>query len=166
MSGHRELNEFEQRLIDNVEEHGCQVNLVFDDKGKKPDFAYSIGFAKTVGQPEVIIFGLNRKLMQSMINEVLRQCREEGLVLTEDLAISELIEGFDCIAKKVHPSQIEEGYFNSSMWYHVQEFGSELSEAYQIVWPGAQQGLYPWENDCAEDVIEAQPALYKPSFAA
>jgi hypothetical protein len=160
------LNEFEQQLLDNVEQHGCQVNWVFDDKGREPDFAYSVGFRKTVGQPEVIIFGLKRKLMLSMINETLRQCREDGLQLSEGAVIADLIEGFDCIARRVHPSQIDEGYFNSSMWFHEREFGSELSEAFQLVWPGAVHGLYPWDEDCSADVIEQQPALYEPKVAA
>lgn len=160
------LNEFEQKLLDNVEQHGCQVNWVFDDKGIEPDFAYSVGFRKTVDQPEVIIFGLKRELMLSMINETLRQCQEDGLGLSEGVAISDLIEGFDCIARRVHSSQIDDGYFNSSMWYHRREFGFELSEVFQLVWPGAIDGLYPWDEGCSEDVIEQQPALYEPKVAA
>ncbi|GAA0472611.1 hypothetical protein GCM10009096_12230 [Parasphingorhabdus litoris] len=161
MTGDHNLSEFEQKLLDNVDQHGCQVNFVFDAEGDDPDFAYSVGFRKTAKQPEVIVFGLERKLMLSMINETLRQCCEEGLCLAEGTEISDLVEGFDCVARRVHPSQIDEGYFNSSMWFHVREFGSELSEAYQLVWPGAVNGLYPWDIDCSEDIIEAQPPLYE-----
>tara|TARA_R110002033_G_scaffold64386_11_gene115361 strand:+ start:513 stop:1013 length:501 start_codon:yes stop_codon:yes gene_type:complete len=166
MTTDRALSESHQRLIDNVEQHGCQVNWVFDDKDIEPDFAYSVGFRKTVDQPEVIIFGLKRKLMLSMINETLRQCQEDALQLVEGAAIADLIEGFDCIARRVHPSQIDDGYFNSSMWFHEREFGSELSEAFQLVWPGAINGLYPWDEGCSEDVIAEQPALYEPKVAA
>ena len=165
MTEPRELNEFEQKLLNNVEQHGCQVNWVFDDKGEEPDFAYSVGFRKTADQPEVIVFGLKRELMLSMINETLRQCRGKGLQITEGAVISDLIEGYDCIARRVHPSQIDEGYFNSSMWFHVREFGTELTEAFQLVWPGAVQGLYPWDEDCSEETIEMQPALYEPKVA-
>ncbi|MEP2103471.1 MAG: DUF4262 domain-containing protein [Parasphingorhabdus sp.] len=166
MTDARELNEFEQRLLENVDQHGCQVNWVFDENGEDPDFAYSVGFRKTASQPEVIVFGLKRELMLYMVNETLRQCREEGLKLSEGIVVSDLIEGFDCIARRVHPSQIDEGYFNSSMWFHEREFGSELSEAFQIVWPGALEGLYPWDEGCSEETIEAQPALYEPRLAA
>ncbi len=166
MTADRALSESEQRLIDNVEQHGCSINFIFDAKGIEPDFAYSVGFRKTAHQPEVIIFGLKREVMLSMINETLRQCQEDGLRLSEGVVISDLIEGFDCIARRVHPSQIDEGYFNSSMWFHKREFGSELSEVFQLVWPGAINGLYPWDEGCSNDVMEQQPALYEPKVAA
>lgn len=165
MTADRALSESHQRLVDSVEQHGCQILFVFDADGDDPDFAYSVGFRKTVGQPEVIIFGLKKELMHSMINGLLEQCRN-GLQLVENGLIDDLIEGFQCVAKKVHPSQIEEGYFNSSMWFHNLEFGGELTEVFQIVWPGAQDGKFPWDEGCSNYVQDVQTALYKPRLTA
>jgi len=165
MTSSKPLTDYEQGIVDNVQQYGCHITFVFDEKGEDPDFSYSIGFRKTVNQAEVIIFGLDRDLMHSMINNLLEQC-QGGLELKEGAIISGLLEGHQCVARKVHASQIDEGYFNSSMWFHEREFGAELTEAMQIVWPDAYDGKFPWDHDSSEDVRVAQPALYEPRLAA
>ena len=155
------LSEYEQSILTHVEKFGCSVTHVFDPDQEEPDFSYSIGFSKTLDQGEVIVFGLARNLMQSMINEVMRQCREDGLILGDNVVISDLLEGFDVIARTIHPDRIEHEFFNSAIWFHRREFGTELKVAYQLVWPGTQQGLFPWDEGCDPYVIEQQPPLYE-----
>jgi hypothetical protein len=154
------LNRHERKMLADIDKFGCQVLTVFDPDGLKPSFAYSIGFTRTVGQGEVIVFGLNHDLMASMVNETLAQCRD-GLELGDGKRISGLLEGFDTIARKIPPENIKLENFNSAIWFHRREFRSELALAYQIVWPGAQQGLFPWEDGCDPYVIDMQPPLYE-----
>lgn len=156
----QKLEAGEQRVLDNIRDHGCQVQYVFDPEGKLPDFSYSIGFPVSVGQPEVIVLGLPNKLMHSMVNEVRRQCAE-GLVLRDGAVVSGLLEGFDCVLRHVVNAAAIAEHFGWAIWYHRSQHGKELTEAYQIVWPGAQQGLFPWEPGCHSDVIALQPALYE-----
>jgi hypothetical protein len=164
MSDPRSLTDFEQSVIDNVQKHGCMVLSVFDPDQIEPDFSYSIGFPETAGQPEVIVFSLPKSLRANMINEILRQIVEESLVLKDGLKIGDLLEGFDCVARRiVDPVALRE-HFGSAIWYHRSQRNSELMEAYQIVWPGAQQGKFPWEDGCVQEVIEDQPALYETSI--
>ncbi len=158
-------SEFETGIIENVEKHGCQVNFIFDPDDVEPDFSYSIGFSKSVQQPEIIVFGLPKNLMHSLVNRTLEQCRN-GLQLKDGAAIDGLLDGHQCIAKSVHPSQIIEHYFNSAIWFNRTQLDTQMTEAVQIVWPGAYNGKFPWDADCSEDVIEAQPALYEPRIAA
>ncbi|WP_395394006.1 DUF4262 domain-containing protein [Novosphingobium sp. BL-8A] len=161
--GKRELDEQEQAVLDNVRDHGCQSQFVFDPDGKEPDFAYSIGFPVSVGQPEVIVYGLRRDLMHFMVNEMRRQCAG-GLVLGEGVVVSGLLEGFDCVLRHVtDPVAIKE-HLGWAIWYHRSQHGNAVKEAYQIVWPGAQQGLFPWDNGCDDYVISQQPALYQTSI--
>ncbi len=155
-----EVTDYERKIIDNVAEYGCQVSHVFDPDQINPDFSYSIGFPETVAQPEVIIFGLSNTLMHSMINETLHQCRE-WLVLSDGVRISNLIEGFDCIAREVPEVNIEVEYFNSAMWFSRHSGHGNLQSAFQLVWPGAVNGLFPWEQGAAQEVIDAQPPLYE-----
>lgn len=155
------FTDYERRIVAHVEEHGCHITYVFanEDEDFVP-FSYSVGFCKTVGQGEVISFGLPMEVMKFMINGVLRQCRE-GLILQDGVLISGLLEGFEVVARRVLPEHIECEYFNSAMWFHRGEFGTELEAAYQLVWPGARDGLFPWEVGCAESVIQMQPPLYE-----
>lgn len=156
----RPLTDFEKDLVEKIDKFGCMIMHVFDGKGSDPGFSYSIGFPKNLGQPEVLVYGLDNSLMHSMINEIFRQCREDGLILQDGLHIGELIEGFDCIAREVSDCVAINEHFGSAIWYNRRFLEEEIQTAFQIVWPGARQGLFPWEQGCADDVIECQPALY------
>jgi hypothetical protein len=156
-----ELDPDERKVLDDIRDYGCQVEYVFDTEGNLPDFSYSIGFPVTLQQPEVIVFGLRREVMHFMVNEVCRQAKEEALEIEDGLRISGLIDGFDCIAREVtDPAAIRE-HFGWAIWYHRSQRGEEVRQAYQLVWPGAQQGLYPWDEGCDPFEIEMQPALYE-----
>lgn len=159
MSG--ELDSYERNILDHVAAFGCSVTNVFDPDGDSPSFSYSIGFTKSVDQPEVIVFGLDTTLMHRMINETLRLC-QAGLDLEEGGRIAGVLDGFDVVSRAIPTERITRGHFNSAMWYHRREFGSELTRAMQLVWPSSKTGLFPWQPDCHQSVIDAQPALYEP----
>ena len=153
------LTDYECDLIDHVEKDGCFIPYVFDPDGIEPAFGYSVGFTRTVRQPEVIVFGLPMELVSFMINETLAQCRQ-GFRLDDWAEINGLLDGHRCILRRVGPEAIEREFFNSAMWYHQHEFGLPLDSAFQIVWPGSVNKLFPWDDGCSPDVIEAQPVLY------
>lgn len=155
-----DLTEFEQRIVENVEQFGCHVMHVFDPDGVEENFSYSIGFPVSVSQPDVIAFGLPRKLMHSMINEIHRQCRD-GSAMRDGLRVSDLIEGFECELRSVRSEHIVAEYFGSAMWYCRTQTKHPMENAFQIVWPGAVSGLFPWEEGVSQDVIDTQPALYE-----
>jgi hypothetical protein len=102
--------------------------------------------------------------MHSMLWTVFRKIRD-GAVLSEGARWSGLIEGFDCITRRVHPSRITREHFNSALWYwgNRTQHGAEL-QAYQIFWPGAVDGLFPWETGSSPIVRNRQPALYLPDI--
>ncbi|WP_432200940.1 DUF4262 domain-containing protein [Erythrobacter sp. W53] len=155
-----DLSDFEEGILANIKDHGCQVNHVFDPDGEEAGKSYSIGFPETVGQPEVICFGLDHKLMHSMIDEICRRCRE-GFLIEDRKRISDLLDGFDCELRRVLPENIVVDHFASAMWYSEHSDRGQMSDAFQIVWPGAVNGLFPWEDGAAPDVIDMQPALYE-----
>jgi Domain of unknown function (DUF4262) len=163
MTGTPALEDYEQRIVDCVESDGCFVTGVFDPEANEPNFSYSVGFPKSLGQGEVIVFGLSHSLMHKMINLLWESCNG-GAKLVEGARFSGVLEGFEVVARSVARERIIPDFFNSAMWFHRRTFGTELSEAYQIVWPGAQQGLFPWDEGCTDYVISQQPALYKPSI--
>lgn len=73
---------------------------------------------------------------------------------------SDLLEDFDCVTTEAdHPDLFTE-YATSADWFWRTQGRDGHPPVYQIVWPGAQQGLFPWEEDCAQDVITAQPKLW------
>ncbi|MEL6324483.1 MAG: DUF4262 domain-containing protein, partial [Pseudomonadota bacterium] len=71
-----------------------------------------------------------------------------------------LLEGFDCVSVEAdHPALFTE-YATWSNWFWKTQGHDGHPPVYQIVWPGARDGLFPWEASCAEEVIAAQPQLW------
>jgi Domain of unknown function (DUF4262) len=155
-----QLDPAEQKCIDDIAQHGCHILKVFDHEGEKQNFAYSVGFPVSVRQPEVLIYGLQLELMQSMINEVYRQCAA-GLELSDGLRLHDLIEGHECVAKICRSREAIEEHLGWAIWYHRSQREEEVQHFFQIVWPGAVNGLLPWEAGASQNVIDAQPALYE-----
>jgi len=156
------LSEYEDKLLSNVEEHSWQASHVFDPKGNNPDFTYSVGFTKSLDMPEFIIFGLNRDLMHNMLWEIYHQLKA-GTIPADGMRWQGLVEGFDCISKKAdHPDLFKE-YTTSANWLWKHQKREGHPEIYQMVWPGAQQGLFPWEEGCDPYVISQQPPLWPQS---
>ncbi len=156
------LSDYEQRLVDKVAEVGWFCVSVHAH-GDAPGFAYSVGFAETLKSPECIIFGLPSKLMHSMLWSVFDQLKAGG-ALQDGHRWSGLLQGFDCVSRPVHPTQVTRERFNSALWYwgDPAKRGKSL-EAYQIFWPGAVSGAFPWEAGCDQVLRDLQPLLYLPN---
>lgn len=161
----RRLTDYERRIIANVRDHGCHNTSVFSPANEvwEPPFTYSTGFIETVNQPEVIVFGLGGDLCHPMINILLDLCRR-GLVLSDGAAIEGVLAGHRVIAREVLPDRITREHFNSAIWYEKRRSGRLLDRAVQIVWPGAQDGLFPWDEGCSQETRDLQPALYERSM--
>jgi hypothetical protein len=99
-------------------------------------------------------------MMAHMIGTLSDECRA-GLRMEDGKPIEGLLEGHVCIPRAVKPEHIVIDYFNSAMWYQRRQTGTDMTEAFQIVWPGAKTGLFPWDAGCADEVRALQPALYE-----
>ena len=97
--------------------------------------------------------------MHNMLWQIYHQM-EAGAVPSDGMRWHDLLEGFECVSKKaIHPDLFKEYTLSADwLWKHQKRGGHP--EIYQMVWPGAQQGLFPWEDDCNEYVISQQPALW------
>lgn len=152
------LSEYEQKLLKNIEMYGWQCTNVFDPDGVEPDFSYSIGFAGSLGSPEFIIFGLNRKLMHSMLGSLYDHIKA-GATVEQDKRWSDLLEGFECVSKKATAHDLYDNYVRSAKWLWNYQGNKGAPEVYQIVWPGAVDGLFPWDEGCNDTVRDLQPQL-------
>lgn len=169
-----DLTRYERQILANVEEFGCHITVVGasqdDDDEDEPGnsdtagerFAYSVGLPRTVGQPEIIVFGFSTELSAAVINTVLAMCRE-GLVLEDWAEIDGLLKDHRCIARDVRPQCLVPSYFNAAIWFAEHE-GHDFSRAMQIVWPGVDDGLFPWDKGCSPDVRALQTPLYRTSL--
>lgn len=157
----RDYNEYETNMLSKIEEHGWFCQSVFDPEGEQPEFSYSIGFAKTLNAPEFIVFGLNSELRHSMLWGVFRQIKA-GAVPKEGKAWSDLLEGFDCISREAVRFDLFEHYATHADWFWKDQGNEGNPKVFQLVWPGAIGGDFPWEDGCDQMVIDSQEALWLP----
>lgn len=157
-----EVNDYEKNVIDKVEKHGWFATTVFDPDGNNPTFTYSTGFSTTLDAPEFIVFGLNKELMHNMLWGVFHQIKA-GAIPRSNMRWSDLIEGFDCVSQKAVHADLHKEYTCTADWFWKNQGNIGHPEVYQLVWPGAQQGLFPWEKNCDTYVISQQTQLWEPT---
>jgi hypothetical protein len=156
------LTDYEQRILDDIAKYGWFCLTVGRDGDRTPSFSYSVGFEDSLSCAEFIVFGLPFGLMQSMLWRVFEQIRD-GIKPEEGRRWSNVIDGYDCISRAVHPSQIVREYFNCALWYRSHMGRSrDSARAFQLFWPGVNDKRFPWENDCVQIVRDHQPLLYLP----
>lgn len=156
----KSLNDYEQKLIRNVAEHGWFGLSVV---GGAYDFTYTIGFWETLQKPELIVCGLPVKLAQSVLWEAFRQIKAGTRTVADGERWSDLLADFDCVSRPVHPTHISREHFNSALWYRRFRLGKDDGfSAFQLFWPSAKSGLFQWEAGCEPGVERLQPVLYSP----
>lgn len=158
-----QLNDYETRLLANVEKHGWQASYVFDPEQVNPDFTYSVGFPQSLNVPDFIVFGLSKDLMHNMLWEIFHQVKA-GKTVEDGTEWPDLLGGdYICVSRRVHPENNGANYFNSARWW-AKHSGRDMDslEFYQMFWPGVHDKCLPWEDGCHDDVIAAQPLLYEP----
>ncbi|KCZ92314.1 DUF4262 domain-containing protein [Hyphomonas johnsonii] len=154
-----ELTATEHRLLDNIDAHGWQSMHVFDPELARPNFTYSIGFTETLNAPEFIVFGLHRDVMHDMLSDVFRQIKA-GRKVEGEQRWQGLVDGHDCIAKKADHADLFTDYVTWANWYWKHRGNKGHPGIIQLVWPGQIDGLFPWDEGCAQAVIDAQPRLW------
>jgi len=156
------FNDYEERLVANIAEHGWFCVSVFGN-ASEPSFSYSVGFAETLDAPEFIVFGLPGELMHAMLWEMFHKLKGGVPVPEDGERVAGILEGYDCVVRDVHPENVVRDYLNSAIWRWGDPTlrGGSL-KVRQLFWPGVTQRLFPWESGCDPEVRAAQPLLYLP----
>lgn len=146
------MNEFERKIIKNIEKYGCHVTSVFDPKEKDPDFTYSIGIHKVENQPELIVLGLRHELSSGIVNEYNRRIKNgERFVIGE--YYEGFIEGFQVTFQEV-AERYKEEYMLSCNWL----YDGINYPVMQLVFPSVK-GVWPWEKEASESFKKLQPSF-------
>lgn len=143
-------DEHEQRVIDDVQRCGWHIVAIEDGPG--PQFAYSIGLFHTLGQPEIIMFGLRSTTAGKIINTIGEEMRK-GAKFEDWHESDQILDGYSCIFRKVDPDLYSE-YVGYAMWFYRPDKFPVL----QCVWPD-KAGRYPWQPGVTAEFFERQPIL-------
>jgi hypothetical protein len=112
-------------------------------------YAYSVGFHQKFNQPEVIIFGLEGKTCQNIINAIARRLRE-GLTLVAGSEHHGILIDLPVAFRAIPPELKTESFKVACAYYGHQNFN-----VLQCVWPD-HNGKFPWQSECENFCREEQ----------
>ena len=146
------MNDYERRVLENIERVGCHVTSVFDRDGSSPPFSYSVGIARTCGAPELIVVGVPSDLGGPLVNAYHDRVAagERFAPMARDAGF---LEGYDVIFVPVS-REARAQYMLSACWLHD---GPDFA-ALQMVWPH-DDGTWPWDVNAADAFRAKQPLL-------
>jgi len=145
------LDENEQKVVDNIEEYGCHVMHIFAED-ELPRFTYSVGIYGETKQPELIVMGLKQEVAHYIVNDYKDRIKE-GEIFETGKYYSDFIEGYDITFLQVSKEYYDE-YFGWDIWY----YGNKSFPVLQLVFPD-KSGIWPWDNKASEDFKWFQPIL-------
>lgn len=144
-------NEYERKLLANIDSHGWQCTSVGAGDGQ-PCFSYTIGLFHSFGCPELMIVGLPPKVAHAVLTIAANAARE-GTPLDVEAPTDALVEGCSCVFVRVPQTACGE-YVLSASWYYE----SEAFALYQIVWR-SKEGRFPWHARAGKAFRAAQPVI-------
>jgi hypothetical protein len=158
-------DEFDRQTIESVLEHGWQVILVASDAGCSdpehedhsaddhgepgPAFAYTVGLGHRFEHPELLMSGLDHRVMHRALNEVARRIMN-GRRLAAGDALEHVLAGVPVAIEDVAEEALQETVTWSG-WFHRRQ-----PEALAIVWPD-RRGVFGWQPGAPGVLDDLQP---------
>lgn len=150
-----------------IEQHGWTAIYV-GDYSTAPTWAYTIGYQRSLGAPEIIVFDIPQESANALFFEIFREIQSGDLVIRD----GERWRPIDGVMawRRVHPSRFVDDPEQPWLGLAV-DFGiilgsaSQEFEAYQLVL-GDAEGHLPWESGYDERLRARQRALWEPAELA
>ncbi|QWF20515.1 DUF4262 domain-containing protein [Nocardioides sp. LMS-CY] len=162
-------DELDRHTIDTVLKHGWQVILVggdagcshpdhddpwFDDHDEPgPAFAYTVGLGHRCGHPELLMSGLDHRVLHSALNDVAQRVID-GRRLAPGDALEDVLAGVPVAIEQVDDDALEETV-TWSAWFHRRP-----QDALALVWPD-RSGIFAWQPGAEEMLDDLQPREWR-----
>ncbi|MET7474656.1 DUF4262 domain-containing protein [Streptomyces sp. NPDC005648] len=145
-----ELDARTRSVVATIDQHGWQVMMIpTDDQG--PGWAYTIGLWHRHRIPELAMFGLDIRLMQTVLND-LGQRAVEGQPLEADK------ERHDVASVPVVLKPVDYRWYKAFFGTALGYYRKPPLPFLQVVWPN-RDGAFPWQPG-GEDLLVRQPRLW------
>jgi hypothetical protein len=153
----RKWEEFWKKLDSHIAQHGVAIQGVFDNDGKAPTFAYTIGNYQK-GMPELFMAGLSAESLQVILNEATNLMQDGSMRVADRETTSALAQGYETTFRLVDLSLVESEL--NILARYCERKGIDLPPVYQLVWPDPGH-LFPWDQGFDESFRKYQPVLYR-----
>ncbi len=141
----------ERKLLADVREYGWHV-LAVGAGDEYPPFGYTIGMYHSFGHPEIIVFGLDVRVMFAIATGIGEHIKS-GDRFEDWHESSNILEGYAVCFRNVERRHYRD-HFGFARWFYQ---GDEFP-VLQCVWPDAG-GRYPWHPQFVAGLAERQPVL-------
>ncbi|MFJ8769586.1 DUF4262 domain-containing protein [Streptomyces clavifer] len=145
-----ELDPRIQSTVDVIQQHGWQVTMVPVGPNEAPGWAYTIGLWHRHRIPELAMFGLDIRMMQTLLNDLGRRA-VEGQHLEAD-QVRHDVASVPVVLKAVDYRWYKAFFGTAISYYRKPPF-----PVLQLVWPN-HDGAFPWQPG-GEDLLTRQPRL-------
>jgi hypothetical protein len=155
----RELDAFEQQIVEAVEKYGwfaLSVAPRTDSDGPEEWFTYTIGLPKSRRWPELICFGLGAETARDILADAIAECDAKKITPAAGLILTDTLNGFDALL--TDGSQIPDDYFGTATWFARYASTKAPPDRLQLMWPD-KAGRFPTDPDCNQAVRESQIPL-------
>jgi hypothetical protein len=155
----------DRRTIDAVLQHGWQVIMVAADAGCSspdhqdhasddhdphgPSFAYTLGLGHRLGHPELLMSGLDHRVMHRALNDVARRIMNGRPVAPGDF-LEGVLAGVPVAVEEVTDEGLRDAVTWSG-WFHRRK-----PAALALVWPD-RSGVFAWQPGAPDILDELQP---------
>lgn len=130
-----------EKIKENILEHGWHFLFVFDPKGEREDFSYTIGLEESFNHPEIMIFGLKKDSSHAILTDIVEDIKS-GVRMEPDKILSNVIGGdLDVMFKPIISSAYKE-YLGTATKYYSKPFRAQV-----MFWPDKANKL-PTESGC------------------
>lgn len=148
----------ERQIISNIEQHGWSVSGVMGEGGL-PSWAHTIGLWHSYDHPEIIVFGLEMELVESVLGLAATRVRD-GDDFEDGKMNSELLE-----AHEVAFREVDDQWKSMLMGYADGFYDEKEFPALQLFLP-TNEGLFPWDDGFPEEIQHVQPQLSEEDASA
>lgn len=134
----------------NIDRYGWSTLYVHDKQQNREDFMYSIGFEQAYAHPEVMIFGLRKEIMHTILSDLAKSI-SEGFRVKFDVREQGVIgNGLDVLFKEVKPEYFD-GYLGTAKRHYQKPF-----RACVMFWPD-KENVLPVDPGCS--LVKQREAL-------
>ena len=159
----------DRRALDTILEHGWQVTFVSRDvpctdhehhdqqahsqSDATPAFAYTVGLGHRCGHPELLMSGLDQRVMHRALNDLTRRVMQ-GRRFGPGEVLEGVLAGVPNVLEEVADEALRETVIWSG-WFHRRK-----PQALMVVWPSTS-GLFAWQPGAPEVLDEWQPTRWR-----
>jgi len=147
-------NDFERKMLAQVEKFGWTSTHVFSDENGQPSFTYSTGFWLMQGQPEVILFDMPSTLAHDVLGAIFDK-QSDGLFFETEKPVTGVLSDEEVYLLPVRKTAVSE-YLLSTEWFYK---GSHFPCSHMI-WPD-RSGRFPWQSNFEAKLLPLQPDISK-----